>query len=166
VFLRNVEFNGRRTFKNLGATAGPYFHTPVVGRGLAAGDLDNDGWPDLVVSHTNSPVALLRNGVAEHAPAKWVGFRLVGLDNRDVVGSTVVVETDTRTLTKFVKGGGSYLSASDPRLLFGLGTAGAVKRVTVKWSWGKSQTWEAPEAGAYWELREGTPAAKKIVYAP
>jgi hypothetical protein len=159
---RNTEFEGRRFYRDLGATAGPYFRNPVVGRGLAVGDLDNDGWPDLVVSHTNSPVAVLRNVVAEHAPAKWVGFRLVGKDNRDIVGSTLVVETDSRTLTKFVKGGGSYLSASDPRILCGLGPNGRVKRVTVKWAWGQTQTWEGIEPGAYWELREGAPAPAKL----
>jgi enediyne biosynthesis protein E4 len=162
LLLRNVEHQGRRFYRDVGAAAGPYFRTPVVGRGLAVGDLDNDGWPDLVVSHTNSPAAILKNVVARHSPAKWVGFRLLGRDNRDVVGSTVVVETDSRTLTKFVKGGGSYLSAGDPRLVFGLGSAGRVRKVTVKWSWGASQTWEIPETDAYWELQEGNPAPRKL----
>ncbi len=166
LFLRNVDFEGRRFFRNLGATAGPYFQTPVVGRGVAVGDLDNDGWPDLVVSHTNSPVALLRNVVAEHAPAKWFGLRLSGRADRDIVGSTVVVETDTRTLTKFVKGGGSYLSAGDPRLLFGLGPTGTVKRVTVKWSWGGTQTWEGLAPGSYWDLRENEPVARIATPVP
>ena len=161
VLLKNGEFEGRRFFRDLGATAGPYFRTPVVGRGLAVGDLDNDGWPDLAISHTNSPVALLRNVVKEHAPAKWVGFRLIGRGNRDIVGSTVQLETDSRTLTKFIKGGGSYLSASDQRILFGLGSAGQAKRVTIKWSWGNAETWQVPEAGSYWEVREGTQQLKR-----
>ncbi|HEV3436677.1 MAG TPA: CRTAC1 family protein [Gemmata sp.] len=162
MLLRNVNYNGQRFYHDLGPSAGPYFRTPTIGRGLAIGDLNNDGWPDLVVSHTNTPVAVLRNAVAEHTPARWVGIRLVGRENRDVVGSTVTLETGTRTLTRFAKGGGSYLSANDPRLLFGLGTERRPGRVTVKWSWGKTQTWDGLEVGAYWELHEDVPTPKRV----
>jgi enediyne biosynthesis protein E4 len=123
--------------------------------------LNNDGWPDIIVSHSNSPVAVLRNVVSDHAMAKWVGLRLVGKGNRDVVGSTIIVETEGQTLTRFAKGGGSYLSANDPRIIFGLGTTGSPVRVKVKWSWGNTQTWEGLEAESYWELREGEQSAKK-----
>ncbi|HJT79057.1 MAG TPA: ASPIC/UnbV domain-containing protein, partial [Gemmataceae bacterium] len=119
------------------------------------GDLDNDGWPDLVVSYTNSPVKLLRNEAAAAAPNHWLGVRLVGRDHRDVVGSTVVLEGETRKLTRFAKGGGSYLSAGDPRLLFGLGASLQARRVTVRWSWGESQTWDGLRPDRYYELREG-----------
>ena len=133
-------------------------------RGLAVGDLDNDGRPDLVATVANGPVAVLRNEAAGGHP--WLGVRLVGKGHRDTVGSTVTLEGDGRTLTRFMKGGGSYLSASDPRLLFGLGGVGKVKRVTVKWSWGETQSWDGLEPGAYWELREGEQAAKKLPPAP
>jgi hypothetical protein len=157
MLLRNVDYEGRRFYRDLGPTAGPYFRTPVIGRGLAIGDLDNDGWPDIVVSHSNSPVAVLRNSVAEHTPARWLGIRLVGRGNRDIVGSTVILENGRRRLTRFAKGGGSYLAANDPRLLFGLGPDGKPGRITVKWSWGEKQTWDGLEPGAYWELHEGSP---------
>jgi hypothetical protein len=136
------------------------------GRGVAIGELDNDGWPDLVVSHTNTPVALLRND-ASSAPgaAPWLGIQLVGKDRRDVVGSTVIVESDGRRLTRFSKGGGSYLSSGDRRLLFGLGTSKTVRQVTVKWSWGQTQIWDNLEPGRYWELHEGR-AAPSAVVAP
>lgn len=149
----------RRLFKDVTPRGGAYFQTPAVGRGLATGDLDNDGKPDLVLTHTNGPVAVLRN---EGVGAPWLGVELRGNANRDVVGSTVTLEGEGQTLTRFVKGGGSYLSANDPRTLFGLGSAGKVKRVTVKWSWGETQSWDALEPGAYWELTEGQPAAKKV----
>ena len=98
--------------------------------------------------------------VLRKPPSRWLGVRLIGQGNRDVVGSTVILETDTRRLARFAKGGGSYLSANDPRILFGRGVPG---RLTVQWSWGKSQTWDGLEAGAYWELREGEPTARKVV---
>ncbi len=154
--LHNREFQGRRVFKNISDRGGPHFQTPHIGRGLAIGDLDNDGWPDLVISHTNSPVTLLRNQAAE-PKHRWLGIRLVGMENRDVVGSTVTLSLDggKRTLTRFTKGGGGYLSASDQRLLFGIGAAEKISRVTVRWSWGETQTWDNLEANRYHQLHEG-----------
>jgi len=164
VLFHNTDKQGQRFFKDITIRGGSYFQTPAVARGLAVGDLDNDGRPDLVVTHTNGPIAVLRNeGVGGHP---WLGLKLVGKAHRDLVGSTVTLETEGRTLTRFVKGGGSYLSESDPRLLFGLGTAAKVKKVTVRWSWGESQSWENLEPGAYWELTEGEAAAKKLPPAP
>ncbi len=134
-----------------------------MGRGVAIGDMDNDGWPDLVVSHSNSPIVLLRNEAAGTSPARWLGVQLVGRDRRDVVGSTVILEEGGgRRLTRFSKGGGSYLSANDPRLLFGLGSSSQVRRVTVKWSWGHTQSWDNLEADSYWELHEGEAAPRQV----
>jgi hypothetical protein len=164
VLFHNVERDGRRRFQDVTGRGGSFFRTPALGRGLAIGDLDNDGWPDLVVSHTNSPVALLRNTVGESAPRPWIGFRLVGKNNRDVVGSTIVLDVENRKQTRFTKGGGSYLSASDDRALFGLGSASGSRSVTVKWSWGGTGTWTGLEPGSYWELREGEPDARRIEY--
>jgi hypothetical protein len=164
ILFQNVERNGRRVFADVSARGGTYFQTPAIARGLAVGDLDNDGRADLVCTQANGPIAVLRNeGVGGHP---WLGVKLVGKEYRDIVGSTVTLECETRTLTRFVIGGGSYLSAGDPRLLFGLGTTGKPKRLTVKWSWGATETWPAPEPGAYWELREGNPVAKKLPPAP
>jgi hypothetical protein len=159
VLLRNTTYNARRFFRDASDRGGPFFRAPTLGRGLAVGDLDNDGRPDLVISHINSPVAILRN---DAAAASWLGVRLAGRDRRDVVGSTVIVESAGRKLTRFAKGGGSYLSASDPRILFGLGEAKGPVRVTVKWSWGQTQTWDGLEPGRYWELREGEAAAQPV----
>ena len=77
------------------------------------------------------------------------------------MGSIVTLESTSRTLTRFAKGGGSYLSSGDRRQLFGLGEAELVRKVTVKWSWGESQSWENLEPGAYWDLREGEPNAAR-----
>jgi len=165
VLLRNVERDGRRLFADASDRGGPFFAAPALGRGLAVGDLDNDGWPDLVVSRTNDPVALLRNVAGETQPARWVGIQLSGKGHRSVVGSTVRVTVGSRVLTRFAKGGGSYLSAGDPRLLFGLGTEGRPGSVTVRWCWGETETWDGLEPGAYWELREGDRKAVRVAPA-
>lgn len=167
VLLRNVERNGRRIFTDVSRRGGPFFETAALGRGLAIGDLDNDGWPDVVVTNTNTPAVLLQNaGAAANRPAnRWVGVRLVGRGHRDVIGSTVVVETNTRRLTRFAKGGGSFLSANDPRLLFGLAASEEIRSVNVQWSWGETQRWGDLEAGSYWELVENEPAAVRKTYA-
>ncbi len=161
VLLRNEERRGRRFFTDKSRQAGPFFQTSAIGRGLAVGDLDNDGWPDLVVSHTNGPATLLRNEAGLDTPANWLGLRLVGRGHRDVVGSTVIVEADGRRLTRFTKGGGSYLSAGDPRILVGLGAATHVSRVTAKWSWGATQSWDGLECNRYWDLHEGETRARR-----
>ncbi len=111
LLLHNVAHEGRRVFKDRSGRGGTFFQTPAVGRGLAIGDLDNDGWPDVVVSHCNSPVVLLRNDAAKSTPANWLGVRLVGRRHRDVVGSTVILEGNGHKRYRYVKGGGSYLSA-------------------------------------------------------
>ncbi len=163
--LRNVEFRGRRFFEDVSRRGGPFFETPALGRGLAVGDLDNDGWPDVVVSHSNGPVVLLRNDGSRAGGVHWLGVRLVGRDNRPVAGATVVLETEDRTLTRFARGGGSYLSTSDPRLLFGLGTAGRVGKLTVRWPWGQAEEWKGLEPDCYWEIREGTREPRRL-YGP
>jgi hypothetical protein len=164
VLLRNIDYRGRRFFKDAGAQGGRFFQVPRVGRGLAVGDLDNDGWPDLVISHTNGPVVILRNEAGTQAgAAHWFGVSLAGKDHRDIVGSTVTVEAAGRRLTRFAKGGGSYLSSSDRRLLFGLGSTETVERVTVRWSWGATQSWQHLGADAYWELHEGEATARRTI---
>jgi hypothetical protein len=161
ILFRNTERAGRRFFRDASKEGGKFFDAPTLGRGLAVGDLDNDGWPDIVVSHTNTPVAVLRNEGAQTRPThRWVGFRLVGKGNRDVTGSTLTVEAGGRKFTRFAKGGGSYLSVSDPRLMVGLGAAEGPVTVTVRWAWGMTETWPNVARDSYWQLTEG---AKELV---
>ncbi len=153
----NVAQEMRRVFREASAAGGEFFARPALGRGLAAGDLDNDGWPDLVVSQANGPLTVLRNRGAAAEKSHWLGVRLASRGNRPIAGATVRVEAAGRTQTRFVASGNSYLSTHDERLLFGLGSAAAVESVTVDWPWGERQTWDLSSRGVdrYWRLVEG-----------
>jgi hypothetical protein len=141
---------------------GRYFATGHRGRGLAIGDLNNDGRPDLVFSNVNEPVHILRNVcTAKH---HWLGVRLAGKDQRDVVGARLTLQVGDKKLTRLAKGGYSYLSASDPRQLFGLGTADKVGRLTVEWPSGEPrvQHWDGLAIDGYYRLVQGQKAAEKF----
>jgi hypothetical protein len=152
VILHN---QGGGRFVEITRQGGDYFQHAHMGRGLVVGDLDNDGRPDLVICHSNEPVVLLRNQA--ETGHHWLGVSLVGRQHRDIAGARVVLETDGARLTRFAKGGGSYLSSSDRRLLFGLGESGQVRRLTVSWPWGDTQTWDGSRLAVdrYWRLVEG-----------
>lgn len=162
LLLKNEERNGRRAFRDISPQGGSFFTQPALGRGLAVGDLDNDGWSDLVISHSNTPVRVLKNAGSGSSSHHWSGFHLVGRNNRPIAGATLTVQAGDRTLTRFVKSGGSYLSTSDPRVLVGLGHAGQKVSVTVKWPWGETQRWSDLEVDRYWQLKEDSPDAVAI----
>jgi hypothetical protein len=146
---------GGGVFIDRSAEAGAAFTTPMVGRGLATGDVDDDGDTDVLVTASSGPVRLFLNRVGERRP--WVGIRLVGTDApRDMAGATATATLDDgRALRRRVAADGSYASASDPRIVFGLGSAKAVTRVTVRWPDGSVEQWEAPPLGRYTTLRQG-----------
>ncbi len=162
VLLANGAGVGGRSFSDVSDRGGPFFSRPALGRGLAVGDLDNDGWPDIVISHSDYPVALLRNQAGASTPNHWLGIQLTGKGHRCTVGSTVTIEVGGRRLARFAKAGGSYLSSGDPRLLFGLGEATHPLTVIVRWSWGATEKWEGLNPDQYWELREGNAAARTL----
>jgi hypothetical protein len=152
---------GDGRFKDVSTRGGTYFTTPHRGRGLAFGDLDNDGWPDLVISNVNEPVAALRN--EKTAGHHWLGVELVGKDHRDITGAKLTLEVEGRTLTRFVTGGGSYLSAVDRRVRFGLGWAEKIGRLTVEWPSGepRRQEWEGLGVDRYHRLIQGEAAPRE-----
>jgi hypothetical protein len=159
ILLRNL---GTGRFANRTAQGGAYFQVPHRGRGLAIGDLDNDGRADLVITHLNEPVVLLRNDPHGEIELQnhWLGLELAGKGNRDIAGAKIVVETGNRRLTRFAKCGGSYLSSSDRRIIIGLGETQQVQRVTVIWPWGEEQQWQGLTTDRYWRLMEGEPNAQ------
>jgi hypothetical protein len=130
--------DGQGRFREVSRWVGKYFEHPHVGRGVAAGDYDNDGRMDLAITHVGEIPALLRN--VSQSSHNWIRLELEGSrhrdptgSNRDAVGAVVTVRAGGRTLVRHLKGGGSYYSAHEPRLLVGLGTATSVDEITVRW---------------------------------
>jgi enediyne biosynthesis protein E4 len=121
--------------------------SPVVARGAAFGDLNNDGWQDVVMTVLGGkPQVLMNAGGSAH----WLGVVLQGTrSNRDGLGATVRVNGQTRFATM----AGSYQSASDKRMHFGLGTAKTAK-IEVVWPSGAKQVISDVPADRYFEVRE------------
>jgi tetratricopeptide (TPR) repeat protein len=142
-------------------TAGLPWQVQRVGRGLAAGDLDNDGRIDALILAQNEPLAYFHNHTAN--PGHFVTFGLVGTrSNRDGVGARVTVTANGRTQVAWRSGGGSYQSANDPRLHFGLGTASRVETVEVLWPSGRVDRWKDLSADLGYRLVEGRTEAAPL----
>jgi hypothetical protein len=139
-------------FADISTRIGDYHGVPRLARGVGFGDLDNDGRVDLVVSHTNEPAGLVRGigGEGRH----WIGVELARKDHACVVGAKVVLEAGGRRQTRFAKGGGSYLSSGDRRLLFGLGEEKG-GRVTVTWPDGSEQHFDGLAVDRYHRIVQG-----------
>jgi predicted Zn-dependent protease len=138
------------------ARAGPPFQRLYVGRGLAVGDLDNDGRLDALMVAQNEPLVDFQNQTRE-GPGHFIAFRLEGTrSNRDGVGAVVAVMAGghTRVASRF--GGGSFQSAGDPRVHFGLGSSSRVERVEVRWPSGAIDHHRDLIADQVYLLREGT----------
>ena len=151
MLFRNL---GGARFEEVTPRGGEDFRRSEVSRGLAVGDLDNDGDTDVVVANNSGPARLLINQLG--SDRHWLGLRLVGRGvARDMLGAWVGVErAGEPTLWRRVRTGGSYLSASDPRLLIGLGASAEVGGVVVEWPSGRRERF-AVAADRYTKLREG-----------
>ncbi len=147
---------GGRRFEDASARAGAAFQAAEVSRGAAFGDLDNDGDVDVVLCNNNGPARLLRNQVGQEQA--WLGLRLVGTGGgRDMLGARAEVKrAGGGALWRRVRTDGSYCSANDPRLVFGLGGGAKIEAVRVHWPDGSVETWPAPELGRYSTLRQDT----------
>ena len=151
--------NAAGRFVDVSDRAGPPWQVRRIARGLAVGDLDNDGRTDVVIVSDNAPLALLHNQLSSVNHS--LTLLLEGtVSNRDAVGACVAVTAGGKTRTAARFGGGSYLSASDHRLHFGLGAARTVDQVEVTWPSGRRDRYQGLAADTGYRLREGDPAAR------
>jgi hypothetical protein len=154
MLLRNLK--GKK-FADVGPASGPVFQQRWVGRGLATGDIDNDGLMDAVISENGGPAHILlnRTKTANH----WIGFKLVGhKSNRDGIGAVIKIETASGPQWYTVTTASSYLSSGDVRAHFGLAAETQVKTVEIRWPSGIVQTLHDVSGGQY--LRVDEPAAR------
>jgi tetratricopeptide (TPR) repeat protein len=151
---------GDHRFVEVSAAAGAPWQVPRLGRGLVAADLDNDGRMDLLILSQNQPLAYLHNRTEG---GYWLVLKLEGTtSNRDAVGARVNLTVGGRRRTAWRFGGGSYQSAGDPRLYFGLGPADRVEQVEVVWPDGQVQRFGGLSANTGFLLRQGEPTPRPL----
>ncbi len=129
---------GKGTFADVSKESGIVFKQPWVGRGLAVGDLDNDGRLDAVVSTNGGPAHILHNETV--TSNHWLILNLIGhKSNRDGIGAEIKVTTTHGSQYRTVSTAGSYLSSNDKRAHFGLGSDAVASSIEIRWPSGMVQ---------------------------
>ena len=149
-------------FIDVSQQSGGIFHQPWVARGMAIGDLDNDGRLDAVVTTNDGPVHILHNETA--STNHWILLKLVGhKSNRDAIGAEVTLVTATGPQYVTVSTASSYLSASDKRVHFGLGQNDTASKIEIRWPSGIRQTLKDVHSDQILQVDEPatSPAASK-----
>ena len=133
--------------------AGTALKEKRVSRGLAVGDLFNDGNMDVVISDLDgSPMVLKNHGIPGH---HWVSFELAGTkSNRLALNARIKIVAGGMTQTEEIHSGGSYLSQNDLRVHFGLGTAKKIDKVEVRWPSGSIETFSDLAADQFYSVLE------------
>ena len=142
-----------RQLINVAPAVGSYFQEGHNARGVAVGDLDNDGRVDAAISRLNQPITLLRNTTA--STNHWLSLRLIGRSGpRTPIGAIVKTTTAHGQRIHQIKGGSSYASTSDRRLMIGLGAENSAK-VEILWPNGQTQTLTSLAGNTHWIILEG-----------
>ncbi len=145
--------DGRGGFREVGAAFGSVWQVEKVSRGLAVGDFDNDGRPDLLITHSNDAPTLLENRVA--TKNRWLGLDLRGpAANPFAVGARVELRSGERRQVREVRSGGGVLTQGDPRLLFGLGAGVESVDVEIRWPDGHVQRESTRALDRYWRIEQ------------
>jgi enediyne biosynthesis protein E4 len=154
--------NANGTFTDVSAAAGPAFTAVSSARGLAVGDLWNDGRQSVVINNVYAKPSLLVNSMkyGNH----WVEFKTVGTrSNRDGLGAKITVKVGKRTLVDEVRSGSSYISQNDLRVHFGLGPATKIDAIEVRWTSGLIERFDNLPVDAIHTLMEGAGTAVPAV---
>jgi hypothetical protein len=146
---------GGGKFKEISSTSGPGITVPAASRGLATADFWNDGRISAVVNNMSAKPMLLVN-IARN-PNHWLGVAAVGTTcNRDAIGARITLTAGKNSWVQEVRSGGSYISNSDIRLHYGLGSATTVDRLEVKWPDGRKEHFAVPGVDRIITITEGT----------
>ncbi len=149
-----VLLNRGGTFVDVSASAGPGLQVQKVSRGLAVGDLDNDGDPDVVVVNMDDTPTVLEN--RQRTGHHWIGVALAqSSGNRFGIGARVTVTTRSGVQVREVRSGGSYLSQGDLRSLFGLGVHDGPVTVEIRLPGGERHRWRDLAPDRYHTLTPG-----------
>jgi hypothetical protein len=147
--------NSDATFTDVTAEAGPGINKPAASRGMAVGDLWNNGQIAIVINNMNQVPSLLVNGV--RTGNHWVAFQLAGTkSNRDGIGAKLTVHAGDRDHVDEVRSGSSYISQNDLRVHFGLGAAAHIDYVEVRWPSGLVERFENVPVDGIRALTEGS----------
>ena len=144
---------GKGTFEDISANAGEAIASRHSARGLAVGDIDNDGTLEVLVNNQNEPPSLWKQ--AGRAAGHWLLIKLAGSrSNRSAIGARVMVSAAGHVQTDELRSGGSYLSQNDMRLHFGLGSATRADSITVRWPSGEKTVLKDVAADRVLTIRE------------
>jgi len=146
---------GNGQFVDLCKSCGPFFEGEYLGRGMATLDWNRDGKGDWVVSHLDSPSALLENQsepCGNYLALSFIGTR----SERDAIGTTCWLTVGGRTIVQQLVGGSGYYASNEKLLIFGLGNETGAERLEVRWPDGSRQTFDAVEGNRTYRLIEDT----------
>ncbi len=159
LLFRNLQ-NGK--FERVGAAPGSGLSLALPGRGLAIGDLDNDGRTDLVINNIDAKPTILRN--VDASPGHWLDLRLVGdvskKSPKDAIGSIAYLTTGKLRQRMDVVSGAVYCSQNDPTLHFGLGAATKIDKLEIQWPNGTVETFNIPAVNKTYTIVQGKSGEK------